>query len=120
MGVWKSLVERMKDKREELQRKAVKKAARAALDGAGKTVDLAGRAVERVLFGNLDDDEDGKAKKKPEPPADPFAKLKAAEAAQKEREREEKQRAKDERARKARVDAEVDADLAALKKKLGK
>jgi exonuclease VII large subunit len=117
MGVWKSFVDRMKDKREELQRKAVKKAAQTALDSAGKAVDLAGKAVERALFGNLDDDDD--AKKGAPPPPDPFAKLKAREAERKEQEREEKRRAKEAKARELRLEKEVDSDLAALKKRLG-
>ena len=111
MGSWKSLFDRVKEKKDELQRKAVKKAARTAIDSAGK-------AVERVLFGKLDDDEDEKAAE-PEKP-DPFAKLKAAEAEKKEREREEKRRTKERAAEKEQLERDVDADLAELKKKLGK
>jgi hypothetical protein len=81
---WKDLLERVSDKTSELRRKALKKAARTAIDSAGKV-------VGRVLFGNLDDDETKPAE---EPKPDPFAKLKAAEAERKEREREEKRRAK--------------------------
>ena len=46
----------------------------------GRSVRTAGRALEKAVFGNLDDDDE---KKKPAPPPDPFAKLKAAEAARK-------------------------------------
>ncbi len=84
MGDWKDFLDRIADKKNDLARKAVKKAARSAIDSAGKV-------IGRVLFGNLDEDEAGKP---PEEKPDPFAKLKAAEAEKKEREREEKLRAK--------------------------
>lgn len=84
MGDWKDFLDRIADKRDELARKAVKKAARTAIDSAGK-------AIGRVLFGKLDDDE---AKTPPEEPPDPFAKLKAAEAEKKEQERREREEKK--------------------------
>jgi hypothetical protein len=71
MGVWKSLVDRMKDKRDELARKAAKKAAGSV-----------GKAIEKALFGDLDEKDEIS-----EEAPDPFAKLKAAEAEKKERER---------------------------------
>jgi hypothetical protein len=116
MGVWKSLVDRMKDKRDELARKAAKKAARSAVDSAGKMVDGVGKAIEEALFGDAEEP----GPEAVEAPADPFAKLKAAEAAQKERDRVEKQLAKESAAANKKLDREVDAELAALKKRLGK
>jgi hypothetical protein len=113
MGAWKSLFDRMREKKDELQRKAVKKAARTAIDSAGK-------AVERVLFGKLDDDEGEKLAEAEQEKPDPFAKLKAAEAEKKEREREEKLRAKERARARDQLEKDVDADLAELKKKLGK
>jgi hypothetical protein len=118
MGAWKSLVERMKDARDELARKAAKKAAQTALDSAGKAMGAAGKALERALFGDLDADVAPK-KDDETPRVDPFAKLKAAEAAQKERlrvENAEQQRAADQK----KIDQGIDAELAAMKKKLGK
>ena len=80
MGVWKSLVTRMKDKRDELARKAAKRAAGAVVDSAGKAVDSVSKAIEKAVFGDPAEHEET-------PPADPFAKLKAAEAEKKEREK---------------------------------
>jgi hypothetical protein len=75
-----------------------------------------GKAIEEALFGDAEE-----AKPEAEDaPADPFAKLKAAEAAQKERDRAEKQAAKERAAAEKKRDADVDAELAALKKRLGK
>jgi hypothetical protein len=53
---------------------------------ARKMVGGAGKAIEKALFGDLDE-VDAPPK---ETPADPFAKLKAAEAEKKRREREGK------------------------------
>src|SRR5580698_10323916 len=92
VSLWRSLLDRMKDKKDELQRKAVKKAAQGALDSAG-------RAIEKALFGDAPPD----APREPAPP-DPFAKLKAAEADKKERAAAQK-----------KLDREVDAELRALK-----
>jgi hypothetical protein len=78
MSLWSSLAERMREKRDELARKAVKKAAQTAVDSAGKAVGSVGKAISRAFFG---EDESNAAK------PDPFAKLKAAEAEKKERER---------------------------------
>ncbi len=89
MGVWKSLVDRMKDKRDELARKAAKKAAQTAVDSAGKLVAGVGNALERAIFGDLSNEAEPPAEKAP---SDPFAKLKAAEAEKKERERLEKRK----------------------------
>ena len=120
MGLWKSISDRMKAKREELQRRAVRKAAETALDSAGKAVESAGKAVGRALFGDGSDDEAAAQEKAPETPPDPFAKLKAREKADKERAREEKRRDEERAAAKARLEKDVDEELAALKKKLGK
>jgi hypothetical protein len=110
VSLWKSLVDRMKDKKDELQRKAVKKAAQGALDSAG-------RAIEKAIFG--DSKADAAEAEKVEA-VDPFAKLKAAEAQTRDRERQDKAKAKERAAAKAKVDEEVDAELAAMKKKLRK
>jgi hypothetical protein len=53
---------------------------------AGKMAGGVGKAIEKALFGDLDE-VDAPSKKAP---ADPFAKLKAAEAEKNKREREEK------------------------------
>jgi len=50
-------------------------------------VRMVGKALQKALFGDLDADD---APSDETPPADPFAKLKAAEAEKKEREREKK------------------------------
>jgi hypothetical protein len=84
MGLWKSLAERMREKRDELARKALKKAAETAVDSAGKAVGSVSKAIGRAFFG--EEESDVVKSDKPEPP-DPFAKLKAAEAQRKERER---------------------------------
>ena len=118
MGVWKSLVDGMREKRDELARRAAKKAARTAVSSAGKMVDGVSKAIEDAIFGDGDGAKADDAS--PEATTDPFAKLKAAEAEKKEREREEKRLAKERVAAQKKADREVDAELAALKKKLGK
>jgi hypothetical protein len=45
---------------------------------------MVGKALQKALFGDLDEDD---ARSEETPPADPFAKLKAAEAEKKEREK---------------------------------
>jgi hypothetical protein len=118
MGVWKSIADRMKAKKDELQRRAVRKAAETALDSAGKAVQSAGKAVGKALFGDLDDEAaTGKAA---EAPPDPFAKLKAQEKETKERERQEKRRAQERAEAEAKLEKDVDEELAALKKRLDK
>ena len=87
MGVWKSLLERAKEKKDELQRKAVRKAARGAVEAAGKVVDAASKVVEDAVFGEMPE---SAAKDAEAPPPDPFAKLKKAEAERKAAERAEK------------------------------
>jgi hypothetical protein len=117
MGVWKSLVERMRDTRDEFARKAAKKVARTALDSAGKAVGSAGNALERALFG---DDARKPSGTEQAPKVDPFAKLKAAEAERKARERREKERVPERAADKRTLDEVVDAESAAMQKKLRK
>ena len=84
MSLWSSLAERMRENRDELARKAVKKAAQTAVDSAGKAVGSVGKAIGRAFFG---EDESDAAKPAEPEQGDPFAKLKAAEAEKKERER---------------------------------
>jgi hypothetical protein len=45
---------------------------------------MVGKALQKALFGDLDEDD---APSEETPPVDPFAKLKAAEAEKKEREK---------------------------------
>jgi hypothetical protein len=80
MSVWRSLVERMRETRDELARKAARKVARTALDTAGKAAGSAGKALGRALFG---DPEEAPPWPEDTPPPDPFARLKAAEAEKK-------------------------------------
>jgi hypothetical protein len=108
----------VKEKKDELQKKAVKRAAEVALDQSAKAakgiVKGAGKALGHALFGDERDAHEGVAASAPEAPPDPFAKLKAAE-----RERaaaEQRERAGEA----AAVEQDVDAELAALKKRLGR
>jgi hypothetical protein len=107
------LLDRLKDKRNELVRRAAGKAAGAALDGTKKAAlgaaDSLGEAIEKAIFGDVASSKE--QDETPEAP-DPFARLKAKERA--EREAAEKA----ERAEEA--EADVDAELRELKKRLGK
>ena len=144
MGFWKGLVDKVAQKKEELEDEAKKRAAKkatemaidtgkaaakAAVKNAGKTLDYAGRKLEEVLFGEATPDENAppssskpikKAEKaaKPERGPDPFAKLKADEVARKERDKGEKAAAKSRDEARAKTEREVDDELAALKKKI--
>ena len=113
MGGPKSFLDKLKDKRNELVRRAAGKAADAALDRTKKAAlgaaDTVGEAIERAIFGDVEPST--KEEGTPQAP-DPFARLKAKEKA----EREAVERAED--AEKA--DEEVDAELRELKKRLGK
>jgi hypothetical protein len=134
MGVFKSLVDRAKEKRDELAKKAAKKAAKTALEESAKAalgaIDGAGKAIERALFGDAEEQKKGDLDVPDEEKPDPFAKLKAAEAAKAAASEDSprrgarvKERAMDEAARAAKHDAEekeIDAELAELKRKLGK
>jgi hypothetical protein len=117
MGLLKSLVEKVKGKKDELQKKAAKKAAKVAIDRSARAakgaLDSAGNAIERAIFGDVEEEAATEA-------PDPFAALKATEAKKKEDALEEKRHAKERTAKQARSELEVDAELAAMKKKLGK
>jgi hypothetical protein len=143
MGFWKGLVDKVAQKREELEDEAKKRAAKkaaemalgtgkaaakAAVRNAGKTLDYAGKKLEEALFGEASsDDDEAPASSKPTKDGaatrpDPFAKLKAEEAARKasakEREQEERAAARARDEARARTEREVDDELAALKKKI--
>ncbi len=126
VGRFDSLLEKAKEKRKELVRRAASKAASAALEGTTRAavgaVDSVSNAIEKAIFGDVlkskDDPASGDerdARNTPEVP-DPFARLK-------EKERAEALAAESARARaqaKTKLDEDVDAELSALKKKLGK
>ena len=128
MSIFKSLVDRVKEKKDELQREALKRAAKGTLKAAGSavegTVDRAGKALERVIFGDevggepKDAEAEGEGAAEARP--DPFAKQKAAEVERSARKHEEERRSKERALREKKLDAEVDEELAALKKRLGK
>jgi hypothetical protein len=110
VGRLATLLDKVKDKRNELVRRAAGKAADVALDRTKKAAlgaaDSVGEALEKVLFGDVDTSKEGSAPAaRPEAP-DPFASLKAKERAACEA--------------KAAGDAEVDAELEALKKRLAR
>jgi hypothetical protein len=129
MGVFKSIADKAKEQRDELAKKAAKKAARTALEQGAKAamgaIDAAGNAIEKVIFG--DSEREAPSKKgrdepegRKEPVPDPFAKLKAAAEAMKQEEREEEDAARRARAAKVAEDEKaIDAELEALKKRLG-
>jgi hypothetical protein len=125
MGVFKSLVDKAKQKKDELARKAAKQAAKTALEQSAKAamgaIDSTGRAIEKALFGDTEEEsaksEDAAALDAKEAKPDPFAKLKAAEVAKREREADAARAGR--AARLEAEDKEIDAELAALKKKLG-
>lgn len=81
VGLFDDLGDKLKKKRQELQSRAAKKAAKMALEGAKRAVDSAGKAIEKAVFGEA---AGGDESKTPEPP-DPFAHLKARERERKER-----------------------------------
>jgi type IV secretory pathway VirB10-like protein len=138
MGFWKGLVDKVAQKKEELEdeakKRAAKKAAEMAIDtgkaaakaavkNAGKTLDYAGKKLEEALFGEATPDEDAPPSSKPAKKGeakgpDPFAKLKADEAARKVREKDEKAAVKAREEARAKTEREVDDELAALKKKI--
>ncbi len=129
MAGFKSLVDKAKKKKDELAREAAKKAAKAAVrqgaEAALGAIDATGRAIEKAIFGDVMDGAAGKEKEgrgraseppSPAAPPDPFARLKAAEAAKRDEERAQTERA----AQRARDERDIDDELAALKKRLGK
>ena len=133
MGFWKGLVDKVGQKKEELEEEAKKRAAkkaaemaletgkaaaRSAVKNAGKTLDYAGKKLGEALFGPSDaDDEEAPSSTKKEAP-DPFATLKAKEAAQKLATQKAKVAAKERAETRARTERDVDDELAALKKKI--
>ena len=130
MPWFKPLTDRLEKKRRDLERQAAEKVARATLErgtqAARDALQSAGKAVEAALFG----DGGGAAVAKSEgaAPAKPpgaLAKEAAADAARrreavKEAHARELQRADDRARVEESRDAEIDAELAAWKKKLGK
>jgi hypothetical protein len=139
MSFWKGLVDKVTQKKEELEdeakKRATKKAAEMALDtgkaaakaevrNAGKTLDYAGKKLEAALFGEAttDDDAPSSSQRAAEKAPDPFAKLKADEAARKaaakERDKDEKAAARAREEARAKTEREVDDELAALRKKI--
>src|SRR5215472_16057254 len=127
MGLFKSAVDKLRGKKDELEKKAAKKAARVAIEQGAKAargaLDSVGNAIEKAIFGDVEggtddayEEEAHEEKAKP----DPFAALKAAEAKKREEGRREELIAKEPTERQARNEAEIDAELAAMKKRLGK
>jgi len=124
VGRFDSLLEKMKDKRKELVRRAASKAASVALDGTTKAalgaVDSMGQAIEKAIFGDVLKSRDSTEDDGPAPEApDPFAHLKEKERAE-ARAAAEKAQAQTRAEAKAKLDEDVDAELQALKKKLAK
>jgi hypothetical protein len=117
MGLFKSILDKVRDKKDELQKAAAKKAARIAVDQSAKAakgaLNSAGKAIEKALFGNAEEEHPHEEEK-----PDPFAQLKASEAEKKRRDREEKLHAAERAEEQAKAEKEIDAELAALKKKL--
>ena len=126
MSIFKTLADKARAKKEEMEREAAKKAAELAFEQSKKAaksaLERAGKSIENALFG---DDEDAPASDAPPPSSKkpPSRRPKPApkpapRAAPKEDERAlaAKRRAEDE----AKLDKQVDDDLAALKRKLKK
>ncbi len=94
-----SLLDRMRQERDALVRRAARKAADAALartkDAAKGALDTVSDTIERAVFGDVLSTSNAD----PDAPPDPFAKLKARE-------------------REAREGDDVDAELAALRNRL--
>jgi len=132
MGVFKSLVDKAKEKKDELAREAAKKAAKTALEQGAKAalgaLDATGKAIEDALFGEARGGQGEAGEAKDEKPArsepeDPFVRVNAAEAAKKRDLQRERESADLRAGRAAKAEAdekEIDAELLALKKKLGK
>ena len=89
MGFFKELVGKVKDKTDELGKKAAKKAAEVAIEQSAKAVKSAvgsaSRAIETALFGDAEKEKAEQAAREKAARPDPFAKLKAAEAAAKKK-----------------------------------
>jgi len=116
VGKLSSLLDKVKASRDELVRRAAKKAADAAIerakDAGRSALDSVSDTIEKAIFGNVlpSSPDDGRSEAKVTEPPDPFAKLKA-------REREPPLPPP---APKEARDEEVEGELAALKKRLGK
>jgi hypothetical protein len=110
----------MREKRNELVRRAAGKAADAALEQTKKAAlgaaDSVGQALERALFGDVVPSEDEPAPADRPAQADPFARLKAKERAEQQARATPRAQVERERER----EREVEADLRALKKRLEK
>jgi hypothetical protein len=140
MGIFKSLKDKLDKKKEEVEQKAMEKAAEMALkktkDTAKNAIEGVSKKLENALFGddeksqaNEDDDEAAESER-PKPKKKSAAATDAGEnrVADKKREKEQLERdyerfVKDREAavaKKAAFEKEVDDDLAALKKRLGK
>lgn len=119
MGLFKSILDKAQAKKRELEKKAAqkaaeeaaalaiargKKAALAAVEQAGKSLKSAGATIEEALFGPEGEESSAEAKSapkaKPAPSTTEVAAVKAAEE--------------------ARFEREVDEELAALKRRIGK
>jgi hypothetical protein len=113
VGRFSSLLGKVKDKKDELVRRAAGKAADVALDRTKKAalgaVDSVGEAIEKAIFGDVQSSKDAPAPAATEQAPDPFARLKAKERAEHV-----------ERDAKPARDDDVDAELEALKKRLGR
>lgn len=127
MGAFKSLVDKARAKKEELEKQAAQKAAekaaevaiergkqaaRAVVTQAGESLSRVGASIEEALFGP-----DSEAE--PEAP-EPKRKEEARETPRSEATRAVKRAAPTPAADHARFEREVDEELAALKRKLGK
>lgn len=116
MGLWKALVGKILEKTDEARGKAVQKATDMAIDRGKRAAKAAvggtARKIEEAIFGDVLDEAAEKKKLAAEPKPDPFAKLKAAEAKKKEEDFAAKA--------KARAERDVENELTAMKKKLGK
>jgi hypothetical protein len=118
VGRFSSLLGKMKESRDELVRRAAKKAADAALDrtkdAARGALDSVSDTIERAIFGNVlkgDADKAPREKKDASEVPDPFAKLKA---------REREPAPAPPAPTPGAADDDVEAELGALKKRLGK
>jgi hypothetical protein len=124
MSVFKSLVDRVQAKKDELERRAAKKAAekatelaiergkqaaRAVVDQAGEALKSAGASIEDALFGP-EGDSMPQAKPDREPRRDD------APTASRDRERQARARVEAE----ARLQRDVDDELAAMKRRMGR
>jgi hypothetical protein len=113
MGLYKSIREKLRAKKEELEKEAAKRALAKIADTAKKrgasAVESAGKKIEEMLFG---DSEPAPPSEEPKEKPDPFRDLKRRE--------KEAKAAPPKAPSQADVEGEVDRELSALKKKLGK